>query len=130
MTTNTNARVAGITFVLYIAVGLTSVYVSSVMTGDAEQAGAKLAAIFQSKLLAQINIILTLIAAACAVVLAITPHAACSIHREISKILLSTRWTPARERGVPVPYEGQLDGRIRVTRTTQERYKCRWRPMH
>jgi hypothetical protein len=72
MTTTTNARIAGVTFLVYIAAGMTSIYVSTLITGGAEDTGAKIAALAEHKSLAQFNILLTLLSAVCALVLAVT----------------------------------------------------------
>jgi hypothetical protein len=55
------------------------------------------------------------------------PHAACSIHRMIAQELLKTKWLPAKEQGQPVPYEGNLYHRIKLTKAVQKKIKCRWR---
>lgn len=54
------------------------------------------------------------------------PHAACPIHRMVARELLKTKWLPAKVRGRPVPYEDNLPGRIKLTKTVQKQFRCRW----
>jgi hypothetical protein len=92
MTTTTHARIAGATFVLYIAIGMTGMYLSSAMTGGAETTAAKLAAIVENKSMAQLNIIFTLLAALCAVMLATTIYRLTSgVDRELALMALCCR---------------------------------------
>jgi hypothetical protein len=84
MTLKTNARIAGTTFLLYIAIGITSIYLTPRLTNGAVETADKLAAAVQNNGLAQLNIILTLLSAACAVVLAITIY---GLTREVDREL-------------------------------------------
>jgi hypothetical protein len=92
MTTTTHARIAGATFLLYIAIGLTSMYLSTAMVSGAETTQLKLAGIVENKFLAQLNIICTLLAALCALVLAITIYRLTEdIDRELAIMALCCR---------------------------------------
>ena len=71
MTRKTNARIAGFTFLFYIAVGITSMVLSGRATGG-EGTAAKLASIAQHATYVRITVILTLLAAFSALVLAVT----------------------------------------------------------
>ena len=71
MTRQTNARIAGFTFLFYIAVGITSMVLSGRATGG-EGTAAKLASIAQHATYIRIAVILTLLAAFSALVLAVT----------------------------------------------------------
>jgi hypothetical protein len=75
MTRATNARLAGFTFLFYIVIGITGLVVSSRTTSGAEGTAAKLASIAQHTSLVSVNILLTLLQAACALVLAVTLYA-------------------------------------------------------
>jgi hypothetical protein len=72
MTHKNNARLAGFTFLFYIAIGVTSMVLFDQATGGAEGTAAKLASIAQNASLVGVDIVLTLLAAACALVLAVT----------------------------------------------------------
>jgi hypothetical protein len=88
----TNSRIAGATFLIYIAVGMTSLYLSSVMIGGAEDPMAKLAAITGKKYLIQVNILLTLVSAACALALAVTIYGLTrDVDREIALMAMCCR---------------------------------------
>jgi hypothetical protein len=92
MTRTTNARIAGVTFILYIVVGMTSIYLSTLMTGGSEETSAKLSAIISNRSLAQLNIILTLLSAAFALVLAVTIYGLTfDIDRELAILALCCR---------------------------------------
>ena len=69
MTRKTNARIAGFTFLFYIAVGITSMVLSGRATGG-EGTAAKLASIAQHATYIRITVILTLFAGFSALVLA------------------------------------------------------------
>lgn len=75
MTRTTNARLAGSVFLLYIVTGVTSMVLSGQATGGAEGTAAKLASIAQHASLVRINIVLTLLQAAYAMVLGVTLYA-------------------------------------------------------
>ena len=75
MTRTTNARIAGFTFLLYIAVGITSMVLSGQATSGAEGTAAKLASLAQHASLVRVDILLTLLCAACALVLGVTLYA-------------------------------------------------------
>ena len=84
MTAKANARIAGTTLLLYIAIGITSIYLTTKLTDGAVETADKLAAAVQNNGLAQLNIILTLLSAASAVVLAITIY---GLTREVDREL-------------------------------------------
>lgn len=75
MTRATNARLAGFTFLFYIAVGISGMVLSGRTTRGAEGTAAKLASIAQHTSLVGVDILLTLLQAACALVLAVTLYA-------------------------------------------------------
>lgn len=75
MTRNTNARLAGFMFLLYIATGVTSMVLSGQATSGAEGTAAKLASIAQHASLVRVDIVLTLLQAAYALVLGVTLYA-------------------------------------------------------
>ncbi len=75
MTHKANARLAGFTFLIYIVTGITSLVLMGQATGGAEGAGAKLTAIAQNTFLVRVDILLTLLQAAFAMILAITIRA-------------------------------------------------------
>jgi hypothetical protein len=92
VTAKTNARVAGITFILYIAVGMTSIYLSTQLINGAVETADKLVAAEQNNTLAQINIILTLVSAACAIILAVTIYGLTrDVDRDIALMALCWR---------------------------------------
>jgi len=72
MTRTTNARLAGFTFLFYIAIGITSMVLSGQAKGGAEGTAAKLASLVQHATTVQVEILLTLLQSACAMVLAVT----------------------------------------------------------
>jgi hypothetical protein len=74
MTRKTNARVAGITFLAYIAFGIASMVLSGRATAGVGVA-AKLATLAQHTAEARATVVLTLLCAFCAIVLGVTLHA-------------------------------------------------------
>ncbi len=74
MTRTTNARIAGFTFLFYIAVGVTSLVLSN-RAISGEGIASKLASIAQHASLVRVDILLTLLQAGCALVLAVTLYA-------------------------------------------------------
>lgn len=74
MTRKTNARIAGISFLAYIAVGLTSMALSG-RAKAGQGAAARLASMAEHAQLVKLDIILTLVCAAFALVLGVTLHA-------------------------------------------------------
>jgi hypothetical protein len=74
MTHTTNARIAGFTFLFYIAAGITSLVLFSRATGG-QEVPAKLASIAQHVFQLRVTIILGLLEAVCAFVLAVTLYA-------------------------------------------------------
>ncbi|MEK6373884.1 MAG: DUF4386 domain-containing protein [Acidobacteriota bacterium] len=75
MTDKTNARLAGFTFLFYIATGIASMVLSGQATKGAEGTAAKLASIAQHAPLVRLNIVLTLLTFVIAVVLAVALYA-------------------------------------------------------
>ncbi|HYE25399.1 MAG TPA: DUF4386 domain-containing protein [Clostridia bacterium] len=75
MTRTTNARIAGVVFLLYIATGITSMVLSGQITGGAQETAARLASIAEHATLMRVNILLTLLQVAYAVVLGVTLYA-------------------------------------------------------
>ena len=75
MTFKTNARLAGFTLLLYIATGVTSMVLFGKATRGAKGIAATLASIAQHASLVRVNILLTLLQAAYALVLAVTLYA-------------------------------------------------------
>ena len=75
MTRRTNARLAGFTFLFYIATGLTSMVLFNQATSGAEGTAAKLASIAQHATLVRLTVVLTLLTFVYAVVLAVTLYA-------------------------------------------------------
>lgn len=74
MTRTTNSRIAGFTFLFYIAVAFPSMVLLERATRG-EGIAAKLASIAQHASLVQVDIVLTLLQAGCALVLAVTLYA-------------------------------------------------------
>ena len=74
MTHTTNARIAGFTFLFYIAAGILSLVLFSQATGG-QEINAKLASIAQHVLQLRLTIVLGLLQAVCAIVLAVTLYA-------------------------------------------------------
>jgi hypothetical protein len=75
MTRTTNARLAGIAFLTYIAGGITSLTLSSQIMNGAEETASKLANMARHESTMQVIVLLTLLQAACALVLAVTLYA-------------------------------------------------------
>jgi hypothetical protein len=75
MTQTTSGRIAGFTFLLYIAAGIASMVLFSQVTGGEEAIPAKLASIAQHVLQVRLTILLGLLQAVCAIVLAVTLYA-------------------------------------------------------
>jgi hypothetical protein len=75
MTLRTNARIAGITFLTYIAFGMTSLYLSGKIIAGAEGTASTLTNISRHESMMQVTVLLTLIQAACALVLAVSIYA-------------------------------------------------------
>ena len=75
MTRTTNARLAGTAFLAYIAMGITSMILSSRVMGDAGETATKLANMARHEPTFQVIILLTLLMAACALILAVTLYA-------------------------------------------------------
>lgn len=74
MTRRTNARIAGFTFLAYIAVGLTSMALDRRAT-DAEAGASKLASLATHAADVRTTLVLTVVMGLCALVLAVTLHA-------------------------------------------------------
>ena len=72
MTRASNARVAGAVLLVYIATGVTSMVLSGRIVAGADGTAAKLASMVQHAPLVRVNILLTLLQAAYAMVLAVT----------------------------------------------------------
>lgn len=106
MTRKTNARLAGFTFLLYIATGITSMVLSGQATSGAEGTAAQLASIAQHASIMRVNIVLTLLCAGYALVLAVTIYAltrdedrdlavmamCCRLGEAVIIVALSTLW--------------------------------------
>lgn len=75
MTRRTNARVAGFTFLLYIATGLSDLALFNRATGGAKGTAATLASLAQHEALVRLTILFTLLEAGCALVLGVTLYA-------------------------------------------------------
>ncbi len=75
MTRTTNARLAGFTFLFYIATGITDMVLFNQATSGAEGTAATLASIAQHASLARVTVLLTLLETVCALVLAVTLYA-------------------------------------------------------
>jgi len=71
MTRRTNSRIAGFTFLLYIAVGITTLVLSGRATGG-EGTAAKLASIAQHEIEMRLVVFLSLLTSFCAIVLGVT----------------------------------------------------------
>lgn len=91
MTRTTNARLAGSTFLLYIAVGVTQMVLSSGMT-TAGGTSARLALIAQHETLARIDILLTLLICVIALTLAVALYGLTrDVDRDLAVLALSCR---------------------------------------
>jgi hypothetical protein len=52
------------------------------------------------------------------------PHMACSIHRLIISELKTIRWKPAQQYGKPITWDGNLSGRVMLTKRVYKKYRC------
>jgi hypothetical protein len=109
MTRTTNARLAGLIFLLYIATAITSMVLSGQTTSGVEGTAAKLASIAQHASIMRVNIVLTLLQAGYALVLAVTLYAltrdqdrdlavmalCCRVGEGVVIAAVSTLWTLA-----------------------------------
>lgn len=94
MTLKTNSRLAGFIFLAYIVLGITSMILSRQVLGDADNTSEKLTSISQHPFKMQVDIIIGLLAAAFALVLAVTIYALTRhIDRELALIALCCRVT-------------------------------------
>ncbi|MGE0453389.1 MAG: DUF4386 domain-containing protein [Vicinamibacteria bacterium] len=94
MTRTGNSRLAGTTFLLYIATGIGSMYMMSQVTAGAEGAAARFAAIAEHEMAHRVNVLLTLLQAACAVILGVTLYALTRDEdRELALLGLCSRFT-------------------------------------
>lgn len=75
MTRTTNARLAGFTFLIYIVTGITGMVLFGRATAGADGTAATLASIASHPTLVRVNILLTLLQAAYALVLGVTLYA-------------------------------------------------------
>lgn len=75
MTATTNARLAGFTFLLYIATGLTSMTLMRQATGGSEEPAAMLAGLAQHPTTVRLTVVLALLMAFEAIVLGVTLYA-------------------------------------------------------
>jgi uncharacterized protein DUF4386 len=75
MTRTTNARLAGFTFLFYIAIGITSIVLFRQATGGAKEAAATLASVAQHPTTVRLTALLTLLMFFAAVVLGVTLYA-------------------------------------------------------
>jgi hypothetical protein len=75
MTRTTNARLAGFTFLFYIATGITSLMLFTQAIAGAQGTGAKLAAIAEHATVVRLTVVLALVIFLCAVVLGVTLYA-------------------------------------------------------
>jgi uncharacterized protein DUF4386 len=91
MTRSTNARLAGFTFLLYIAVGITQMILSSGMAGG-EGAAARLALIAGHASQVRVNILLTLLTCVIALTLAVALYGLTrDVDRDLAVLALSFR---------------------------------------
>jgi hypothetical protein len=75
MTRTMNARLAGFTFLFYIATGITSLMLFTQAIGGAQGTAAKLAAIAEHVTVIRLSVVLALVIFLCAVVLGVTLYA-------------------------------------------------------
>src|SRR5215210_76547 len=75
MTLKTNSRLAGFTFLAYIAVGISSMILSRNVMGDATGTAAKLLRIADHTSIVRVDILIALFTATCALILAVTLYA-------------------------------------------------------
>ena len=91
MTRRTNARIAGLTFLLYIAVAFPAMVLSAKATGGASSA-APLLSIAQHTTEMRITIVLELLSGFCALVLAVTLYGiTCDEDRELAMLAFACR---------------------------------------
>ena len=94
MTRVANSRLAGTTFLLYIATGIGSMYMMSQATAGAEGAAAEFAAIAKHEMEYRVNVLLTLLQAAYAVILGVTLYALTRDEdRELAMLGLCSRFS-------------------------------------
>ncbi len=94
MTRTGTSRLAGTTFLLYIATGIGSMYMMSQVTAGPEGAAARLAAMAQHEMAHRVNVLLTLLQAAYAVILGVTLYALTRDEdRELAILGLCSRFT-------------------------------------
>ena len=94
MTRTGNSRLAGITFLLYIATGIGSMYMMSQVTAGADDSAARLAAIAEHTMAHRVQVLLTLLQAAYAVILGVTLYALTRDEdRELAMLGLCSRFT-------------------------------------
>src|SRR3954454_10052945 len=92
MTLKTNARVAGVVFLLYIATGITSMVLFGKAISGAEGTAAVLASIARHASFVRVEVLLTLLQAAYALVLAVTLYALTRYHdRDLAVMALCCR---------------------------------------
>ena len=92
MTRRTNARLAGLMFLLYIATGIISMLLFGQATGGAEGTAAKLAGLAQHAMIVRLTVVLTLLTFVYAVVLGVTLYALTRDEdRDLAMIALSCR---------------------------------------
>ena len=92
MTLRTNARLAGFTFLIYIAIAVTSMILSRQVMSGVEGTVAKLASITQHASLMRVDILLTMFQAACALILAVSLYALTrNVNRDLAVIALCCR---------------------------------------
>lgn len=75
MTRKGNSRLAGITFLLYIATGIGSLYMMGQVSAGAKGAAARVAAMGGHEMAYRVNVLVTLLQAAYAVILGVTLYA-------------------------------------------------------
>jgi hypothetical protein len=94
MTLKTNSRLAGLTFLLYIVVGISSIILSRNVMGDATDTAAKLLRIAEHASVVRADILIALFTATCALILAVTLYALTRhIDRDLAMIALCCRLT-------------------------------------
>jgi hypothetical protein len=94
MTLKTNSRLAGFTFLAYIAVGISSMILSRNVMGDATGTAAKLLRIADHTSIVRVDILIALFTATCALILAVTLYALTRhVDRDLAMIALCCRLT-------------------------------------
>jgi hypothetical protein len=92
MTRRTNARLAGFTFLFYIAIGITSMVLFRQASGGAEGTAATLASLAQHATAVRLTVILTLLMGFSAVTLGVTLYSlTCDGDRELALLALCCR---------------------------------------